>query len=233
MNWLKRLPIHYIGRLQDVRLINFSVDIEEVKPLVPAELSIRNFNGRAVISMVNVHLRHMRPKGLPKALGFHYQHIGFRLLIDDAHLNKGEAKGIYFLRSFTDTPWVAKVGNWMTHYRLSKARIEDPFNFELTQGDQFLRYRLTHEQAEQDDQLKAMIQAVDRAYAVDYNSLLKTQIQREQWPIQWVGCEGFETNFFKSARFLGAFEVPEVIDYEWLPPEKVLVDSRRQMLAGV
>jgi hypothetical protein len=47
------------------------------------------------------------------------------------------------------------------------------------------------------------------------------QIMREKWPIEWVKCTHFETDFFKTARLEGAFKVKEMIDYEWLPVHKV------------
>ena len=54
MNLLKRIPIHYKGELHDVRLINFSVDLDEIKDNVPAKIKVRNFNNRAMISMLDV-----------------------------------------------------------------------------------------------------------------------------------------------------------------------------------
>ena len=73
MNLLKRLPIHYKGELHDVRLVNFSVPIEEVVELVPANINVRNFNGRAMISMVDVKLKNMRPVAFP-FIRFKYRH---------------------------------------------------------------------------------------------------------------------------------------------------------------
>lgn len=218
---LRQIPITYAGELHEVKLINFSVDMAEVTPHLPGGIKARDFGGRAIISMVNVKLKKMRPAGLPVNLSFGYQHVAFRLLIEDGHLNGGENKGIFFLRSFSDKPLLVWSGNLMTHYRLSNAQISDGETFRLQQGDHFLQYRLTDKVAEGDPALKSMIGAVDRAYAVDGKQLRKTQIQREAWPIQWVDCIEFETNFFESAKLLGAFEVKEVIDYQWLPPKAV------------
>lgn len=221
MKLLKQLPITYKGELHDVKLINFSVGLEEVLPLVPEGIKVRDFDGKAVISMVNVKLRYMRPTGLPKGLSFDYQHVAFRLLVEDGPLNGGEDKGIFFLKSFTDKPAIVWSGNLMTNYRLTHAKIKENGIFRLEQGEHFIGYRLTDETTSEDKNLKCMIGAIDRAYALEEGSLMKTQIQRETWPIQWVHCTGFETNFFKSAELLGAFEVKEVIHYHWLPPVPV------------
>jgi hypothetical protein len=224
MEMLKKIPLTYVGELHQVRLINFSVDKAEVLPYLPENLKVRDFHGRALISMVNVKLCNMRPGFLPKALHFNYQHIGFRLLLDDAPYNDdGAPKGIYFLRSFTDKGLLVLGGSWLTNYKLEKAAIENKTEvFALRQGDHFLRYQLQEEQPLQvNEELMQMVGALDRAYAFIGEELVRVQIMRERWPIAWATCTGFETNYFKSARFEGAFLVPEVIHYQWLPPKPV------------
>lgn len=221
MKLLKKLPIKYSGQLHDVKLINFSVAMEEVLPMVPKGIKVRDFDGRAIISMVNVRLKDMRLSWFSKRLSFDYQHVAFRLLVDDANLNDGKAKGIYFLKSFTNRPIIAWAGNLMSHYKLSTADIHDVFGFDLWQNDKFIRYHINEKPTEGPRDLKAAIQSIDRAYAMESKDLLCTVIQRKKWPIEWVNCIGFETNFFKSAELLGAFCVKEVIDYQWLPAELI------------
>jgi len=218
MKALKKLPITYKGELHGVKLINFSVDLEEVINKVPKGIKVRDFDGRVIISMVNVKLKQMRPKGMPKALSFDYQHVAFRLLVDDSEYNDGDCKGIYFLRSFTDKPWVAWSGSHFTYYQLTQAAISESEGFRLAQDSRYVKYKLTKKVAGLERDLKAIIQPLDRAYAVDGQDLLRTKIQREAWPIEPVPCEGFETNFFRTAKYLGAFEVKKMIDYEWLAP---------------
>lgn len=221
MKLLKQIPITYKGELHDVKLVNFSVNMEEVLPLVPAGIKVRDFDGKAIISMVNVKLRNMRPTGLPKALSFDYQHIAFRLLVEDGPLNEGENKGIFFLKSFSDKPMVVWSGNLMTNYRLSNAEINEGSSFNLDQGGRFIRYRLTDKAVPEDKNLKSIIGAIDRAYAIEEGKLMKTLIQRETWPIERVDCTDFKTNFFSSTELLGAFEVKDTIHYQWLAPEAV------------
>ncbi len=221
MNFLKKLPIRYKGELHEVKLINFSVSLDEVLPLVPSGIKVREYGDRAIISMVNVKLKKMRPAGIPESFSFDYQHVAFRLLVDDAELNSGKAKGIYFLKSFTNNSFVVAAGNILSNYRLSKAQINDNYGFELEQGTKFLKYHLNEKAFKGTNELKSEIESIDRAYALDGDRLLKTVIQREKWPIDWVNCLGFETNFFKSAKLLGAFQVNETIDYEWLPATRL------------
>jgi uncharacterized protein YqjF (DUF2071 family) len=222
MNLLKRLPIRYTGELHNVQLINFSVERKEVEPLVPWKIKIRDFNGRAMISMVNVQLQHMHPTFLPESIYFNYQHIGFRLLVDDAYQNGGVHKGIYFIKSFTEKPIIAQGGRLFTDYNLETAEIIATNQMlALQQGEHYLTYALDENPPVlKDEKLKEHIGNIDRAYSILNGQIRKTQIQRETWPIQWVNCYHFRTNFFKSARLEGAFVVPETIPYEWLPPQK-------------
>ncbi len=219
MSFLKRIPVIYSGELHKVKLINFSVDLDEVLPMVPQQIKVRNFDGKAIISMVNVNLKHMTIKAFPDLFSLDYQHVAFRLLVDDSEWSKGKAKGIYFLKSFTNKPFVVWSGNLLSHYKLSKAKIHDVHGFDLWQSDKYIRYHLSRKRCKSDEKLKTTIQCIDRAYAVDNDKLVCTRIQREKWPIEPVSCVGFETNFFDSAKLLGAFSVNEVIHYQWLPAQ--------------
>jgi hypothetical protein len=223
MNLLKKIPIRYIGELHDVKLVNFSVDKKEVESLVPWHLVVRDFGGRAMISMVNVALQHMHPSFVPESLHFNYRHIGFRLLLEDSFRNlDGQNRGLFFLKSFTDHPLIAKGGQWMTEYNLELAEmISTDDMLALKQGDRFLHYVLDEQPVKPMGNLKTVVGALDRAYSVAGNRVKMVQVQREKWPIEEVNCAYFKTNFFQTARFEGAFRVRETIHYEWIPPQTV------------
>lgn len=219
MNILKRIPIQYKGELHDVRLINFSVAMDEVRAKVPSAIRIRDIGGRALISMVDVKLRNMRPVALP-IFHFQYRHIAFRLLVDDSEYNNGAAKGIFFYKSFTDNPLIVTGGGLFTNYNLGRARIEEHGSeVKLFQGNCKVRYCVDDSPSEADHDLTATVGALDRAYSFLGKSLCVTEIQREKWPIQPVRCTDFENTFFQTAKFECAFRVFETIYYNWLPPK--------------
>jgi len=222
MNILKKIPIHYKGELHDVRLINFSVETEEVMEKVPSAIRIRDIGGRALISMVDVKLRNMRPVVMP-LLRFQYRHMAFRLLVDDSEYNNGAAKGIFFYRSFTDNPLIVTGGGLFTNYNLGRARIEERGNeVLLSQGNHHVRYCVDDSPSEANHNLMATIGALDRAYSFLGKSLCVTEIQREKWPIQPVRCTHFDNTFFQTAKFECAFRVFETIYYDWLPPKALM-----------
>jgi uncharacterized protein YqjF (DUF2071 family) len=221
MNLLKRMPVRYKGELHDVRLINFSVAMEEVLEKIPATIKVRDFNGRAMISMVDVKLRNMHPAAFP-FMRFNYRHVAFRLLVDDSQYNKGENKGIFFYRSFTDKPLIVAGGKLLTDYNLETARIVENCNeVAISQGDKYVKYCINDLAVSSKDELKTTIGALDRAYSILGDTIRVTQIQREKWPIQLVDCTGFENTFLKTAKLEGAFRVFETIYYDWLPPKAI------------
>ncbi|MCX6183370.1 MAG: DUF2071 domain-containing protein [Bacteroidetes bacterium] len=211
----------FSGELQEVRLINFSVEREELKTQLPAGLKLLDYNGRAMISMVDVKLRNMKAASfLPS---FSYRHIGFRLLLDDQHSNGISPKGIYFLKSFSDKLLLIFAGNIVADFNLSFAKIHDEGNrVKIAQGDKFVEYSISDENfATPDVPLFEAVKRIDRAYAFKSEGALVTKITREEWPIEQVELLEFKTNFFKSAKMEGAFKIRKVIDYVWEKPFKV------------
>lgn len=226
MNTFKNLPIEYKGELHEIHLINFTVDPAEVLPYLPKPLKPRLFNGRAMISMVDVSLRKMHPKFLPGALSFNYQHVAFRLLVEDNEYNEdGENKGIYFFRSFTDKPLIVTGGKLTTNYNLEQAGLRNlPRGLEVRQGGDIVRYNLLGPapNPQKFKDLEQVVGAIDRAYTADEDGkVYKTQIMREKWPLVPMATEKFECTFFKTAKLVGVFKVPEVIHYRWLPQTAV------------
>lgn len=222
MNWLKKLPLTFIGKLNHVKLVNFSVEMDEVIKRVPKPIQIRDFEGRALISMVDVQLTGMHPTFLPKAFSFQYRHIAFRLLVDDGHLNEGVPKGIHFLQSFTDKPLMVTGGKWLTPYHLSTAKLfPNTQGIRFEQGEKFLEYGLAEGKSQPSGSWYEAVRKIDRAYSTLGDEVFKTQICREEWPLAEREIAHFQTNFFATARPEAAFEVIKPIDYKWLPLEKV------------
>ena len=219
MDLLKQLPLSFRGQLHDVRLVNFSIEKRELEPHMPAGLQLRDYHGRALISMVNVDLRAMHLSGMPFPK-FGYRHIAFRVLVKDEAYTDGQGnKGIYFFRSFTSSPLIASLGSCFTVYNLEQASITaDAWHLDLHQGRKFIEYDLLRGvTADSDPELKQTIGALDRAYAFVGATLSKVQIQRESWPIEPIQCTHFRTNFFDTAQLEGAFAVRDMIPYHWLP----------------
>ncbi|HTQ79691.1 MAG TPA: DUF2071 domain-containing protein [Thermoanaerobaculia bacterium] len=232
MSFAKTLPIGFRGELHEVELVQFSLDPEEAARLLPFPLVPRIIAGRALISLVHVELRRMRPSFLPGLFAFSYRHVAFRLLLDDHTLDpSAPEQGIYFVRSFTDRPLLVHAGNLVTHYRLTQAELDvDPRGLAVFEGGQRLSYRKSVLGAEIPSpglfgdwaEARAVVGALDRAYAVDpKGGIWQTRILRPDWPLEPLSLAGFTTDFFESARLECAFRVASVIPYRWLAPVRV------------
>lgn len=224
MELLKKLPIRYIGELHDIRLINFSIAMEEAKTVIDAPLPIRNFNERAMISMVDVKLKNMHPAFIPEVIHFDYRHIAFRVLMDDSAITQESPKGIYFHRAFTTNPVMVVGGSLLTNYNLEMASIEEENHKVILKKDsEVLEYKTGDllEEPSVNQSLYENIAALDRAYSRLGNELRVTKIQRKKWPIQQVENMEYKNNFFETTRFEGAFRVFETIYYQWLPPKPI------------
>lgn len=211
------------GELHKVKLINFSVDIEEVIHQVPQGLKIFQENGKAIISMVDVQLKHMKTKWFP-FVNFGYRHVAFRLLLDDREYSQQhEPQGIYFLKSFSENAPLNWMGNLIGNYQLTFAKLKEYFGaFNLQQKKNYVEYALDpYSVIDTEEGLQRKIKRIDRAYASKNGSVFVTKIAREHWPIQPIKCYHFATNFFKSAKLLGAFEVKNVIHYTWNDATKI------------
>jgi len=150
--------------------------------------------------------------------------VAFRLLLSDEALShENEPKGIFFLKAFSQHRLLNWGGNLVGNYNLLLAKINEGFNvFSLIKKKQFIEYSLDHKsEQQQDDDLYQKIKRIDRAYAQEKDEVIVTEIAREEWPIEPIKCVRFATNFFKSAKLLGAFQVKKVIDYTWKNPLKI------------
>lgn len=230
-----RLPLAFRGELHDIHLVNFSVDpldlLARFGPL-PKPLRPRLVNGRALISMVDVHLRNMRATSRWIPFRFHYQHVAFRLLVEDSSFTDNPARnGIYFLKSFTNRPIIATGGNLLTHFNFQTALFENvAAGLRVDADDKFVTYAIDGplDKAHQPTEITDTIARIDRAYAVESAEVWETRILREAWPLQAMHCNHFATNFFSSARLEAVYKVPMPIDYTWLAPRKVTFASTAQ-----
>ena len=216
------------GESHDIKLINFSVKLEEVLPFVPKSLNILQDNGRAIISMVDVKLKNMFPSIAP-FFKFGYRYVAFRLLLDDTIITGvNKPKGVYFLKRFSNKFIFNFFGNILFNQKTTHANIIDNYDaFSLRHGAKRLEYALDpYSKCFGEPFLHQKIQRIDRVYETNENGIFVSKIFKENyWPIEPVKCYYFETDFFKTARFLGAFKVKEILNYTWNPP--VLVSKKQ------
>lgn len=214
----------YTGELRNIRLWAFSIERDEAQALLPTPLVVRNFRGRALVSMADVSISKLRVRGFPAQVGLHYRHIVLRLLIDDSRYSRGRQRGAWFMRSFVEHSWLAAAGNALTEFRFSAAS--------LSSGDKQLdvqcgEHRIHCAWEERcpplsDNALLSEVQTLDRAYSVRNSRVWCRDIQRGSWLPKPLACKNFSCSWFESTRFEGVYTIVQPVSYTWFPPKEVL-----------
>lgn len=222
MRLLKNLSIGYKAFLKDIRLINFSVEEDELRPSLPL-LPLVRMNNRPIISLLDVKLHRLKPSFLVTGLHFNYRHIAFRVLIKDDGLHgDGINRGIYYLHSFTDNPFIVRCGKIFTNFNFRHGYIrEHQHSFSLYHGGKWISYELDFNgSGDRPGGLMQNLMQIDRAYSLNEQGMKYTRVRRNDLPLRPVSCTRFDTNFFSSARLIDAYYVNQTLDYEWLPAER-------------
>lgn len=222
MDALRKLPVAFSGVLHQVKLVAFSVPVEEVTPFLPGGIEPVVKEGRALFSLVSVELEQMKADLFP--IPFSYHHVALRMCVKDHQFNdSGKDQGVYFFASFTDKPFIVAGGKLLTAYNLEMAEIKKAAPvFELKSKKGSLRFALdctAHKIGDQ--QLYEQIKRLDRAYFSSGGSVYRTVITRKKWPIRWAECYAFETDLFSDVKVEGAFYIDHPIHYRWNKPEKM------------
>jgi len=127
-------PITMVGKIDRCWLFTYQTPIDDVKSLLPKNLSLVTYQGCAFWNVVISHIQSMRPKYIPGVFGLNYWHIAYRLYVKCQPLNSETIEGLYFLHSDCDSNLIALGGNLLTNFNLHLASIdikEQPSNLEI------------------------------------------------------------------------------------------------------
>jgi len=229
---LRSLPLSFQGELFNIKLVQFSLDVAEARRHLPRGFAPLTRNGRAIVSLANVELHRMRLTWMPRPLGFNYRHVAFRFLVEDKSIDPSSGgPAIFFVKSFTDRPLLARAADWLTYYRVAPARIETtPGGMLLEQGGKRIAYTLAedrsprlHGGALSDwDEAAALLRALDHAYGVTpTGQVVVTRVLRRAWPVEPIEAVEFSTTFFETAQLECAFRIQEPVPYIWQAPVRV------------
>jgi uncharacterized protein YqjF (DUF2071 family) len=115
-------------------LVNWAIDPEAMRAVLPSPIEPAVHSGSAFLSVVIAQMERMRPAFLPTPFGITYNQVVYRAVVR----YRGEA-GVYFVRSDADHPLMCLAGNWLTFFRFHHSRIsfrctEQQATFDLDAG---------------------------------------------------------------------------------------------------
>ncbi|MCH2181874.1 MAG: DUF2071 domain-containing protein [Mariniblastus sp.] len=99
-------------------LANFEMKPEVLAARLPDYLEPDIHQGRSFVSVVIADMERMRPAFLPKIMGVTYNQIVYRAVV-----RCGDRRGVTFLRSDSDSRFMAAAGNLLTFFRFHRAKI--------------------------------------------------------------------------------------------------------------
>ena len=114
------------GRLADTLLLTYRTPAESVRALLPEGLELVQRGPWAFWSVVCCKVEHLRPGGLPAALGASFHHVAYRLRVQAMTASAEVIDGLYFTHSDADAPLPVlfdALGNKLTDLRLHPAAI--------------------------------------------------------------------------------------------------------------
>lgn len=100
-------------------LANFRIEPDALARVLPEPLEPALAHGRAWLSVVIAEMEKLRPVGVPRALGFTYNQIVYRAVVDcDGR------RGVHFLRSDADSRIMCLGGNLMSFFRFNHGKVD-------------------------------------------------------------------------------------------------------------
>ena len=123
-SFLKCHPFSVEAFFENSIVLTFAVAKEELQGLIPRHLKLDLFRDKwAFIAVALVETSELRPKGFPKILGNHFFLIGYRIFVRYRNREGRNLRGLYILKSETDSLKMKILGGIFTHYNYSLIHI--------------------------------------------------------------------------------------------------------------
>lgn len=117
---LKNHPFAVEAHFDFSVVLTFSIPKENIESLIPPCLQLDIYNDKyAFIAAAFVQTKRLRPKGFNKIFGRDFFLIGYRVFVKYTTSKGKKLRGLYILKSDTDTKMMQIFGNVFTHYSYS------------------------------------------------------------------------------------------------------------------
>ena len=116
---LRRHPISVSAHFRHSLVLAYAVPVEAVEPLLPPKLEPDGHGDLGFAAAAFVQTEGMRPSFLPRSLGLDFFLAGYRIFVRVA--GRPSLRGLYIIRSDTDSRLLAFLGNATTTYRYGTA----------------------------------------------------------------------------------------------------------------
>jgi len=152
-SFLKDHPFAVEAFFESSVVFAYAVPKEALEHRIPECLTLDLFQDRwAFLAVAMVQTRDLRPKGFPRFIGNDFSLVGYRVFVRYRDNAGKERRGLYILRSQTDSRRMEFFGNIFTHYNYSTTdfeRVESGGRTEIFTPD----FRVVFEEGDEDTPL--------------------------------------------------------------------------------
>ncbi len=121
---LRRHPFEVKAHLRRSLVLAYSVPEETLEGLLLPGLTLDTHGGHGFLVVAMVETAGMRPSHVPQALGRSFFLAGYRLFVRYKTQSGKSLRGLQVLRSETNSSWLLRTGNLLTHYRYVRVEPE-------------------------------------------------------------------------------------------------------------
>jgi len=241
-SFLKNHPFAVEAHFESSVVITFAVLKEQLEPLIPECLQLDIFQDKwAFIAVAMVQTKDLRPKGFPKFMGNDFFLIGYRVFVRYTNKAGKRLRGLYILKSETDTKKMEILGNTFTHYNYTTTHITQSDQNDLKEiKSTTSNFKITLNTAQDDNLLpenspftnwkEARRYAGPLPFTFTYNTRTKEVLiiegVRQHWKPKPITVSNYEFSFLKTLNLdnvilANAFIIND-IPYRWKKGKKEL-----------
>ena len=235
MFYLKNHPFAVQAHFDSSIVLTFAIPKEQLQNCIPECLELDVFDNKyAFIAIAMVQTKELRPKGFPKFMGNNFFLIGYRIFVRYTNSEGKRLRGLYILKSETNTKKMEYLGNIFTHYNYTTTDIlHETKNGIRTIKSQKSKFNLKMDSVAENVSLppnspfanwkEARKFAGPLPFTFTYNEpkkeVLIIQGLRENWIPKPLKVIDYQFDFLKNSNFKNAILanafIIENIPYEW------------------
>jgi len=126
ISFLKNHPFAVETHFESSTVLTFAVPKKNLERFIPECLALDTFQDKwAFVAVAMVRTKGLRPKGLPKFVGNDFFLIGYRIFVRYTSVEGKRLRGLYILKSETDSRKMEFLGNIFTHYKYTTTDIQE------------------------------------------------------------------------------------------------------------
>lgn len=125
-NYQEKLQRHLLpieADLEDILVLTYAAAPRLVEPLLPPGVKLETFKGRAMFAIALTSAKAIRVAGLPRFMGQDCFLGGLRAFVKFRDAKGVTRRGLFVLRSYSDSASLCAMSNIMTHYHHQKCSV--------------------------------------------------------------------------------------------------------------